>query len=222
MKIKVIIPASGKGKRFGGKALKQFLKIKGKEILAHTIEKFNSVKEIDEIIVATGKENVEIVKNLVKKYSLTKVTSIVSGGKERQDSVYNALNFMSCSDNDIILIHDAVRPFVSTKLIKEIIKSAKRSKNVIPGLKVSDTLKRTDAKGIVQQTIPRDNVWSIQTPQAFNYKMLSEAFKKARRNKFIGTDEAMLMERYGFKVKVISGEKSNIKITVKEDIIDYF
>ncbi|CAN5606957.1 hypothetical protein BH10BAC5_BH10BAC5_22130 [soil metagenome] len=218
MSVKVIIPASGKGKRFGGKISKQFLKIDGKEILAHSIEKFNSMKEVDEIIIAAGRENIECVKKIVTKYKLNKVSVIVMGGKERQDSVYNALKLLTCKDSDIVMIHDAVRPFVSTKLIKEIILQAKKSKNVIPGIKVSDTLKRTDNKNNIKDTISRENVWAVQTPQAFNYKLLMNAFSKAYKNGFYGTDEAALMEKYGYEVKVIQGESGNVKITVKEDM----
>ncbi len=218
MGVKVIIPASGKGKRFGGKISKQFLKIDGKEILAHSIEKFNSMKAIDEIIIAASRDSIETVKKIITKYKFYKVSIIVAGGKERQDSVYNALQLLTCKVSDTVLIHDAVRPYVSQKLIKEIIKQASKHKNVIPGIKVSDTLKRTDAKSNIRETISRENVWAVQTPQAFNYKMLLTAFQKAYKNNFYGTDEASLMEKYGYDVKVIPGESGNVKITVKGDV----
>ena len=222
MKIKVIIPASGIGKRFGGNTPKQFFKINGKEILAHSISKFNEIKEIDEIIIASDKKNVEKIKKIIERNNFRKVSMIVAGGKQRQDSVYNALRSLSCEKNDTVMVHDAVRPYVSAKLIKELIQQAKIFKNVIPGIKINDTLKLSGKKEIIENTISRENMWTVQTPQAFNYSQLMDAFQKSIKNKFLGTDESSLMEHAGYKVKIIPGEKSNVKITVKDDIIDYF
>lgn len=218
MKVKVIIPASGSGERFGGKIPKQFLKIEGKEIIAHTLEKFNSIKLTDEIIISTKLEYFVKISAILKKYNLRKVKKIVEGGQRRQDSVYNALINLECEKNDLILIHDAVRPFISKRKILELINAAEKEKCVILGLPVNETIKRADKNNIITETINRDNVWAIQTPQAFRYEILLKSFEKAYEENFTGTDEAAIVENAGFRVKVMMGEKRNVKITFREDI----
>ena len=218
MKVKVIIPASGSGERFGSKIPKQFLKIEGKEIIALTLEKFNSIKLIDEIIISTKLEYFVKISAILKKYNLRKVSKIVEGGKRRQDSVYNALITSESDYDDMLLIHDAVRPFISKKKIMELIKAAEKEKCVILGLPVNETIKRTDKNNIITETIDRDNVWAIQTPQAFRYDILLKSFEKAYEENFTGTDEAAIVENAGFRVKVMMGEKGNVKITFREDI----
>ena len=218
MKIKVIIPASGSGERFGSKIPKQFLKIEGKEIISHTLERFNSIKIIDEIIISTKLEYFMRISTILRRYNLRKVSKIVEGGKRRQDSVYNALINMDCGKDDLILIHDAVRPFISRKKITELIKAAQKDNCAILGLPVNETIKRTDKNDIVTETIERENVRTIQTPQAFRYDILRKSFDKAYVENFTGTDEAAIVENAGYKVKVIEGEKANVKITFREDI----
>jgi len=218
LKVKVIIPASGSGERFGSKIPKQFLKIEGKEIIAHTLEKFNSIKLTDEIIISTKLEYFVKISAILKKYNLRKVKKIVEGGMRRQDSVYNALINLECEKDDLILIHDAVRPFISKKKITELIKAAEKEDSVIPGMPVPETVKRVDAENIVTETIDRKNVWTIQTPQVFRYDILRKSFEKAYYENFTGTDESAIVENAGYKVKVIEGEKANVKITYREDI----
>lgn len=219
MKVKVIIPASGSGERFGGKTPKQFLKIDGKEIIAHTLEKFNSVGLIDEIIISAQLEYFVKLSTIIKKCNLKKVKKITEGGKLRQDSVYNALINLECDSDDLVLVHDAVRPFISKKKIIELVKAAEKEKCVILGLPVNETIKRVDKKNIVTETIDRNNVWAIQTPQAFQYSILLNAFEKSMSENFIGTDEAAIVENAGFPVKLLPGEKGNVKITVKGDLM---
>lgn len=218
MKVKVIIPASGSGERFGGKTPKQLIKHEGKEILISCLEKFNGIKVIDEIIVATKLEYFLRVTALIQKHKLRKILKITEGGERRQDSVYNALMNLECSNEDIILIHDAVRPFISRKKILEIIECAADNNCVIPGLPVSETVKRTNENNIVTETIDRSSLWTIQTPQAFRYDILLRSFKKAYKDNYTGTDESAIVEYAGYKVKIIEGEKTNIKITYRRDI----
>lgn len=218
MKVKVIIPASGSGERFGSKIPKQFLKIEGKEIIALTLEKFNSIKLIDEIIISTKLEYFIKISAILKKYNLRKVSKIVEGGKCRQDSVYNALITSESDDDDMIVIHDAVRPYISKKKITELISTAKKYNCVIPGMPVAETIKIVDGNNFVTETIDRNNVRTIQTPQVFRYDILRKSFEKAYSEKFTGTDEAAIVENAGYKVKVIDGEKTNVKITYREDI----
>ncbi len=218
MEFYLIIPASGTGSRFGLKTPKQFYKIDGKEIIVHTLNRFNSVRRIKSIFVSTGKEYVNRISSLAKKHRINKVGNVCIGGKYRQDSVFNALKTIKCSPDDIIIVHDAVRPFVSDKLINKLMDESVKYDCVVPGLPLINTIKKTDSKGIVINTVPRENLWSIQTPQFFKYSKLMKAFSKAKKDKFIGTDEAALMEYAGFKVKVVEGESSNVKITTRKDV----
>ncbi|MBK8981583.1 MAG: 2-C-methyl-D-erythritol 4-phosphate cytidylyltransferase [Ignavibacteria bacterium] len=216
--VKVIIPASGSGVRFGGKTPKQFLKLNGKEILTHTVKKFHDVKAIDEIIIAAAPENFIRICSIIRKNNFTKVKKVVEGGKRRQDSVYNALINLDCGKKDIILIHDAVRPLVSVKLIREVINAADKFGCVIPGIAVSDTLKRTDKNFFVKDTVDRNGVVTVQTPQAFGFEILQKCFLRSYKDGFTGTDESSIVEKYGYKVKVIPGDKRNVKITEKKDM----
>lgn len=214
----VIIPASGSGKRFRGKIPKQFVRIKGKELIILTLEKFNSIGKINSIIISTQKKFFGKIIRLVLEKKMNKVTKIVEGGERRMDSVYNALMNINCRKNDFIIIHDAVRPFVSKSLIERLIKETKKFNAVIPGIPINDTVKRTDKKFIVQNTIPRENLFSIQTPQAFRYDILVKSFEKAYRENNTGTDEAAIVEYAGYKIKLIEGDSVNMKITTREDL----
>ncbi len=214
----LIIPASGMGNRFGLKTPKQFYKIDGKEILIHTLNRFNAVKGIKSIFISTKEEYIDTIQSLIKKYKIKNVKKVLVGGEYRQDSVYNALMEIKANNNDRIIVHDAVRPFVSKSLIKNLMVESINNDCVIPALRLTDTIKLTNEKSFVVSTISRDNLWSVQTPQIFNYHKLIKSFKKMKQSGFIGTDEASLMEYAGYKVKVIEGETTNIKITTRKDL----
>jgi len=216
MKTIVIIPAAGSGKRFLFETPKQFLKINGIEILVHTILKFQKSKNVDKIVVAVNKDFIEKVENLVKKYRLTKVVKVVEGGKERQDSVYSALKSIKAEPSDLICVHDAVRPLISSKEIDELIDFATKKKAVIAAKKAIDTVKT--GYNFVEGTLDREKIWLVETPQIFTYKILSEAFEKAYEDKFYGTDESSFVERLGVKVYFYQVKGENRKITVKEDL----
>jgi 2-C-methyl-D-erythritol 4-phosphate cytidylyltransferase len=218
MEFYLIIPASGLGSRFGLKTPKQFYKLNGKEILLHTLNRFNSSKRIKSIFISTRREFVNKISLLIKKHKLGKVENVVVGGMHRQDSVYNALKELNCKPDDVVIVHDAVRPFVSANLIDRMMNESVNYDCVIPGIPITNTIKKTNNKGIVVNTIPRENLWSIQTPQFFKYNKLMKAFDFAKANKLVGTDEAALMEYAGYKVKVVEGEKTNIKITTRKDV----
>lgn len=218
MKFYVIIPASGSGVRYGSKLPKQFIRIDGKEIIAYTLQKFNSLKSVDSIVIATQKKYINKLRRLVKKNKFQKVCNIIEGGKTRHDSVLNGLKVLRPDKNDFIIVHDAVRPFITVKKIRELMKEVKDCNAVIPGLRINDTTKEVSRNNIIRKTIPRENLWIVQTPQLFRYDILKKAFKKADENKFKGTDESSIVEYAGYKVKIIEGEKTNIKITTKEDI----
>ncbi|MCX6163475.1 MAG: IspD/TarI family cytidylyltransferase, partial [Ignavibacteriae bacterium] len=183
----VIIPASGSGIRFAGNKPKQFIRIEGKELIVYTLNKFNSIQTIDSIIISTRKMFFDKLIKILFENNIGKVTKIVEGGKRRMDSVYNAFMNLNCKKNDFIIIHDAVRPFVSKDLIQRLISETKKFNSVIPGMLINDTVKRTDKKLIVQNTIPRENLYRIQTPQVFRYDILVKSFEKAYRDNYIGT-----------------------------------
>lgn len=216
MKTFVIIPAAGSGKRFLAEIPKQFHKINGIEILVHTILKFQKAKKVDKIIVAVNKDFIGKVENLVKKYRLNKVVKVVEGGKERQDSVYSALKSIKAEPSDLICVHDAVRPLISSKEIDELIEFASKKKSVIAAKKAIDTVKT--GSNFVEDTLDREKIWLVETPQIFTYKILNEAFEKAYEDEFYGTDESSLVERLGVKVYFYQVKGENRKITLKEDL----
>jgi 2-C-methyl-D-erythritol 4-phosphate cytidylyltransferase len=214
----IIIPAGGIGKRFGSKLPKQFYKINGKEIIIRTIEKFLMSRNVSGIYVAMNKKYLNYFEKLLKKYDLTSVVIIVQGGKIRQDSVFNALGEINARDEDIILVHDAVRPYLSVKLINKVIKCAEKKNTAVPVLNVNDTVKKVGNNNSIDKTLDRNEIKLAQTPQAFKYYILLNSFIVAHKNKFIGTDESSIVEYCGYKVHIIPGEENNIKITKKTDI----
>ncbi len=218
MKVTAIIPAGGYGKRIGAGVHKQLIEIAGKPILIHTLEKFQNCDCIDAIIIATAPEIMLEVENLIKKFNITKVVEVTIGGNERQDSVYNALQMMVYHHTEIVVVHDAVRPFISCEKICEVVSACKETGAAILAVRPKETVKLGDKDGFVEKTLDRNLVWLVQTPQAFYYSILQQAYKRAYTDSFYGTDDASLIERLGVKVKVIEGLYENIKITTPEDI----
>lgn len=214
-----IIVAAGQGRRMGTKVSKQFLEFEGRPILAYTLKKFQDCKEIDEIIVVTNEENIDYCKlNIVDKYSFDKVRDIVAGGSERQFSVYNGISQVS-KRSDIVLIHDGVRPFVKVENILDTIKGAIDNRACILGVKAKDTIKITNKNNVIINTPNRDDLWYIQTPQSFEYKLIKESYEKALKDGIFVTDDAMIVERLGIDVMITEGSYDNIKITTMEDLI---
>lgn len=220
MRTYAIIPAGGKGKRSGSKVPKQFLKINGKELIVYALEVFQSNKLVNEIIVPAEPLYHNKLKNLVKKYNLSKVTSIVEGGRERQDSVYIALcSLLSPSFNDLIAVHDAARPLLPSGVLTSALTFAKKKGNAVVCIKARDTLVRNKMKKKIEEYINREEVYYVQTPQVFIYKDLKKAMDAADRDKFYGTDESMLLNRIGIKVNIVEGSVFNFKVTSQNDII---
>jgi 2-C-methyl-D-erythritol 4-phosphate cytidylyltransferase len=224
MKVIAIIPSAGLGRRIGslkGKRNflpKQFFKVAGKEILIHTIEKFEKAKSIDEIIISTGKDYLSFTQKLIDKYKLRKVSKIVIGGKQRQRSVYNAFQTIKAAKEDLICIHDAVRPFITSEEIDKVISFSKKYKSVITAVKANDTIKT--GKNYVTETLNRDEIWLVQTPQVFSFDILYKAYKKAWAEKFTATDEASIVERLNRYIYFYEIQGENRKITTKLDL-DY-
>lgn len=213
----VVIVAAGTGSRMKMGINKQFIKLKEKEIIAYTIEKFYSHKNIDEIVVVVKEEEAGFFKKeILDKYNFENI-KIAFGGKERQDSVYNGLKTLG-KECEIVLIHDGARPFISEKLIDNCIEEAKNYNAVVVGVPVKDTIKVINEDNDIVATPERSKLWAVQTPQTFNYDILVKSYEDAFKNDFYGTDDAMLVERIGYKVKMIEGSYNNIKITTQEDL----
>lgn len=216
MKKIVIIPSGGKGLRLGTDIPKQYVKVNNKELIAYTIDVFEQCNEIDEIVIAAQKDYFNLLNEIIKKYSFRKVLKIVEGGKERQDSVYNALSSLSASNRDLILVHDAARPLLPQKVLLSALQSAENFDNVVVGIKAKDTLiKGSDS---VLSYVDRSEIFYAQTPQIFRYGILKSAMEKAIRKSFLGTDESMLVHKASYKVKLVEGSVFNFKITTKDDL----
>ena len=213
----VVIVSAGRESRMKADINKQFLKLQNKEVIAHTIDKFYNNENIGEIIVVVREDEAEFFKiNIIEKYGYKNI-KIAFGGSERQDSVYNGLKMVD-ENCKIVLIHDGARPFVNNETIDSAIESAKENKCVIVGVPVKDTIKVIDENNNVCDTPDRSTLWSIQTPQVFDYSLIMKAHEKAREDNYYGTDDSMLMEYFGQKVKVVEGSYNNIKITTPEDL----
>lgn len=220
MKQYYIVAAAGVGKRMGLGYPKQFLEYKGKPLFIITAEKIAACNTVDGIILVTNSEYIESVKKYVKEFNLQKVVEIVSGGKERQDSIYNGLKAVPCADS-IVGIQDGVRPFIEERFIREaeeILKADEKTDGVVVGVKVKDTIKVIDEFGNITSTPDRNFIVAAQTPQVFRYKKIVECYEKAYKKNFYGTDDSSLVELDGGNVKYIEGSYNNIKITTPEDL----
>jgi 2-C-methyl-D-erythritol 4-phosphate cytidylyltransferase len=226
MKVIVIIPAAGLGTRMappGRKGLpsKQFFEINGTPILIHTLRVFARNQQVSQIVVALRKNEMEQVSRRMEKEKIAAKVELVEGGEHRQDSVANALAGLKAAPDDIVLVHDAVRPFVDDEIIANVIQEVEKHGAAIAGLPAVDTIKQVEraAEGaIITSTIPRERVVQAQTPQGFRYEMIKRAFESAKADGFTGTDEASLVERLGESVWVVMGSARNIKITTPADM----
>ena len=216
MKVGAIIPAAGRGKRIGASVPKQFLEIQGRPLLHHTLMVFASCKLIDYVVLVMPRADVdEMGEDWLNKYEI--VREVVVGGEQRQDSVYNGFNSLE-EGTDIVVVHDGVRPFTTPQMIIATVEAAQQHGAAITAIPVSDTVKQA-ADGFVKQTVSRDGLWRVQTPQAFQCGLLQQAFKKAKKDSYYGTDEGSLIEYLGERVKIVLGSELNIKITRKEDLV---
>ena len=229
MKVVVIIPAAGLGTRMAAPAKgsarpassKQFVELGGVPILVRTLRKFAACREVGEIFVALRKPEIEQYQPRLEKEGFGRKLHLVEGGEHRQQSVANALAEVKADPGDIVLVHDAVRPFVDEATIRSVIDAAAKYGAAIAGLPAVDTVKQVDrtAEGaIVSSTIPRQHVVLAQTPQGFRFGLLKKAFDEALADGFTGTDEASLLERAGHEVAVVMGSARNLKITTPDDL----
>ena len=218
MKTVAIIPAGGAGRRMGGGVPKQFLPLAGIPVLVRTLQAFQRSPFIDEIFLAVPEGDIAAVRHdIVEVYGLSKIGLVLPGGVERQDSVGKALAHLR-DDHGIVIVHDAVRPFVTGDLIRQVVAAAEGHGAAVAGIPIRDTVKRVGAPGVVVETVERKGLGLAQTPQAFHRKLICTAYERAVQDGFVGTDDASLVERLGISVRMIPGDHDNIKITTPEDL----
>jgi len=219
MKVTVLIPAAGSGTRMASTAKKQFLLLGGRPVLAHTLSRFEEIPEVTEVIPIVPEDEMEnCLERCVDGQGLHKVRRVVPGGKQRQDSVYNGLKAAD-PDTDLVMVHDGVRPFVTSGLVNALIHSLDGCDGAILAVPAKDTLKEVGRDGFVRRTIDRESCYMVQTPQVFRYSVIMRAFASAYAEGHFATDEASLVERAGGVIRVVTGSYANIKITTPEDMI---
>ncbi|WP_337286812.1 2-C-methyl-D-erythritol 4-phosphate cytidylyltransferase [Candidatus Methylomirabilis sp.] len=217
MHVTAIVPAAGSGIRFGGKVKKQFIALHGLPVLSHTLRALATSHALANIIVVVPPGEESRGREALELAEINLETEVVPGGQTRQDSVYNGLQ-RAKAETDLVLIHDGVRPFVSRGVVLAAVEAAKEVGAAVAAVPVVDTIKRVDTDGSVIETLPRGQLWSIQTPQVFRYTLLMRAHRAVREHGIIATDDAALVERIGGRVKVVRGSYENIKITSEEDL----
>lgn len=212
-----IIVGAGKSTRMDSSLNKIFLNIVNKPLIYHTLKQFEDSKLINKIILVTSKENLHTLWNLVKQFNLKKISKIVEGGKHRQDSVYNGIKSLKAKKDDIIVIHNAANPLVTQKTITDCINAAKKHGASVAGFPAKDTIKKVNNNFVVK-TLNRADLVQVQTPQCIKYDLALKAFESAKKDKFYSTDDTALVERLGYKVKIVPCPQENIKITTQKDL----
>ncbi len=214
-KATAIIVAAGSSRRMGG-ADKQLITIDGMPILAHTLLQFSKATSIDCVIVVTKPENILTVSDMIREFGISKVSNIIPGGESRQDSVQCGLSYV---ENDhIVAIHDGARPFISAEKINELVFAAQKFGAAAPGVIPKDTVKVANQDNTITETIDRNTLRLIQTPQVFHADELKLAYERATASGFIGTDDCSVAENLGIKIRIVDGEYTNIKVTTPEDL----
>lgn len=213
-----VVLAAGNGKRMGGPVAKQFLEVNGKPLIFYALDTMEKSKVIDKVVLVVPEESIEYVKKgILEKYSLNKVVRVVAGGKERYDSVRNALRFIE--KDTYIFIHDGARALVSEKILKRGLEQVEVCGACVAAVPVKDTIKRVDQDGFAVETPERSTLWTVQTPQVFAGEIIKEAYEALPQTANV-TDDAGVVEWYGnAKVKMYLGEYTNLKVTTPEDMI---
>ncbi len=213
----VIIPAAGSSSRFGNIPKQTYL-LSGEPIINYSLRQFQENENVISIIIATQENLRNEIQKLVIENNFSKVKEIVIGGKERQDSVLNAAKIVN-NESEIILVHDAARPFINQEMLNSVITKAKTNGSAIVAVKIVDTIKRVDENQKIKETIDRSNIYAAQTPQAFRSDVFQKMITFATSSNFIGTDESMLAEKINSFPEIVLGSTRNIKITTQDDLV---
>ncbi|MEA4925126.1 MAG: 2-C-methyl-D-erythritol 4-phosphate cytidylyltransferase [Syntrophomonadaceae bacterium] len=217
--LRVVIAAAGKGSRMKSQTNKQYLPLNSRPVLSYSLDFFEKMNIVDEIVVVCGADELDYCqREIINRFHYKKVSALLPGGRERQDSVWAGLQKLG-EDTDLVAVHDGARPLLSARVFLRLIEEAEKWGAAIPGMVSKDTLKSVDRDGFVRQTLDRNSVYAIQTPQIFKFAELRSAYQEAYQDDFQGTDDAALFERYIGRVKVVPGDYNNIKITTPEDLI---
>jgi len=218
-KVVAVVPAGGAGKRMGSDTPKQFLMLGGVPMLLHSLRALERAPDVAEVVLVVPKpEQGRVLTEVVERYGLKKVLKVVPGGATRQESVHHGLSEVG-EDAEIVVVHDAVRAFVTEDLIERSIEAARGHGGAVVAVLMKDTPKQVGPDGLVQKTLNRAELWLAQTPQTFRRALIMEAYRKAEVDHVHGTDDAALVERLGHRVAVVEGSWENIKITTPEDLI---
>jgi 2-C-methyl-D-erythritol 4-phosphate cytidylyltransferase/2-C-methyl-D-erythritol 2,4-cyclodiphosphate synthase len=213
--VTAIVAAAGRGRRFGAPENKVFARLAGRPVLHHTLSTLQACVDIDALVLVTGAEDLDRVREIAAAFP--KTTAVCEGGAERYDSVWNALRAVPAAA-EWVAVHDAARPLASLALISSVIQAARESGAALPATAVSDTLKRSPDGRDTRETVERAGLYGVQTPQVFARDLLVRAYESAREAGFTGTDDASYVERLGHRVRLVPGERTNLKITVAEDL----
>jgi 2-C-methyl-D-erythritol 4-phosphate cytidylyltransferase len=213
----VIVVAAGKGTRMGAEISKQYLPLAGKPLLVHTLEAFEAMDTVHSVVLVIGPGDEERCAEYVRSYNLRKVSGVLTGGRDRQASVYQGLLALD-PEVEWVMVHDGVRPFITARDAGNCLAAAQRHGAAVLAVPVKDTVKIVEPDGCIASTPERSTLWAIQTPQTFRVTDLTAAHELAGQEGFTGTDDAMLVERAGQPVYVVEGSYSNIKITTPEDL----
>lgn len=220
MRVTALIPAAGMGKRMGAGINKQYLLLAGRPILAHTLAVFEQAPFVDDVYLVVPEDEISYCREkVVELYGFSKVRRFVAGGSERQHSVLNGLRAIeSPGADDVVMIHDGVRPFVPLAVLERSVETARLHDGALTAVPVKDTVKVVK-DGTVLETPPRDTLWLAQTPQSFRYGIIRDAHERAAAEGWLGTDDASLVERLGLSVRIVPGDYGNFKITTPEDLV---
>lgn len=214
-----LVPAAGRGLRMGGSVPKQFLSLGGEPLIVQSLRTLQAASTVDQIILAVPSADIDYCeKEIVSRHRFTKVTKVVAGGAERQDSVRHALAEVPAG-TEIVLVHDAVRPFMTQRMIDEVVASARKHGAAIVALPMRDTVKQVRPDGVIERTVDRTPLWLAQTPQAFRRDWIETAHRQAHAEGVRATDDAFLVEWLGHPVAVVEGSGENIKVTRPEDMV---
>ncbi len=217
-RVVAVVPAAGRGHRMGTQTPKQYLMLGGLPLLVHSLRVLEASDAISAVVLATPQADLDYCRqDIVGRYGFKKVRQVVAGGAERQDSVRLGLAAAG-SEAEIVLVHDAVRPFLTTSMIAEVVDAAAKHGAAIVAIPMRDTVKRAGLDGLIEETVDRKPLWLAQTPQAFKRTLLEEAHAIALRDGFRATDDSQLIEHLGHRVAIVEGSTDNIKVTRPEDL----
>ena len=217
--LRVVIAAAGRGSRMESRTNKQYMLLNSRPVLAYSLDFFEKLDVVDEIVIVTGEKELEYCeREIIKPFKYNKVSAVIPGGKERQDSVWAGLRKLG-ADTEFVAVHDGARPLLSSAVLYRLLEEAREWGAAIPGIASKDTLKAVDRDDFVRQTLDRTTVYAIQTPQVFKYQELLAAYQQAHEEDFRGTDDASLFEHFIGRVKVVEGDNNNIKITTPGDML---